>query len=110
MRRSCFDCRTLSVAYALVLVTACVSPVIQADLVKVGEGGYLTTVPKPCKPLPEKIFKTPDLKGPILTAQWWSSIVWQPYSQPLFAHPLVLRCSERGLTVGYPGSKIPSNK
>jgi len=110
MIRSCFDCRTRSVPYILVLVIACVSQVIQADLVKVGEGGYLTTVPKPCKPLPEKIFKTPDLKGPILTAQWWSSIVWQPYSQPLFAHPLFLRCSERGLTVGYPGSKITSNK
>ncbi|MHC4744150.1 MAG: hypothetical protein ACYS8Z_19710, partial [Planctomycetota bacterium] len=41
---------------------------VQADVVKLGPGGYLTTAPSPCKPLPEKIYKTGDLKGPILTS------------------------------------------
>lgn len=84
--------------------------VAQADVVKLGPGGYLTTAPKPCKPLPETIYKTPDLKGPILTSQWWSSLVWQPHSQPMFPHPLLLRCTETGLTVSYHGARINASK
>ena len=77
---------------------------------KVGAGGYLTVPPKPCKPLPETIYKTPGLKGATVTGQWWSSLVWQPHSQPMFAHPLALRCTEGGLAVSYPGTGITGNK
>lgn len=44
------------------------------------------------------------------TNQWWSSLVWQPYSQPLFTHPLALRCTGSGLTVSYPGGRIVSSR
>ncbi len=110
MTTSCLNYRVRSITYALIIAIVMLSSATDAEVVKVGEGGYLTTLPKSCKALPEEIFKTSDLKGPILTAQWWSSMVWQPYSQPMFAHPLVMRCRESGLTVGYPGSKITSNK
>jgi endoglucanase Acf2 len=79
-------------------------------VVKVGAGGYLTAPPKPCKPLPEQIYKTADFKGAMLTGQWWSSLVWNKYSQPLFAHPMVMLCTSNGLTVGYPGSGLTANK
>ena len=79
-------------------------------VVPVGAGGYLTTLPKPCKPLPEEIYRTADLKGPMLTGQWWSSLVWQKYSQYLFAHPLALLCTSNGLAVSYPGASIHGNK
>jgi endoglucanase Acf2 len=44
------------------------------------------------------------------TNDWWSSLIWQydaggkanPYSEPLFAHPLALQAEAAGLGVGYP--------
>jgi len=84
--------------------------VISTQVVKVGPGGYLTAPPKPCKPLPEKIYKTAEITGPILTSQWWSSLIWQPHSQPMFPHPLLVRCTEKGLTVSCHGARITANK
>lgn len=76
------------------------------EIVTAGAGSYLTTLPKPCKALPETMYRTSDLKGPMLTGQWWSSLVWQKYSQNLFAHPLAMLCTSNGLAVNYPGAKI----
>ena len=80
------------------------------EVVPVGAGSYLTSRPKLCKPLPESIFRTRELTGPMLTGQWWSSLVFQKFSQPLFAHPLAMQCKEEGLAVWYPGSKIHGNE
>src|SRR5258708_1039015 len=49
---------------------------------------------------------TPDFQGPPGTNDWWSSLIWQyendePYSYELFPHPLTLRASAKGLTIGY---------
>ncbi len=79
-------------------------------IVAVGAGSYTTRLPAGCKPPPEKIHRAAALAGPVPTNDWWSSIVWQPHSQPLFAHPLALRCGPRGLAVGYPGSSIHTGK
>ena len=92
------------------VVAAAVPRAAGGQVVKAGAGGYLTARPRSCKPLPESIYKTKDLKGPTPTGQWWSSLVWHKHSQPLFAHPLVLRCTKGGLTVGYPGARITANK
>jgi endoglucanase Acf2 len=92
------------------ILTLCIviaaTGVLAQDIVTVGAGSYLTARPKPCKPLPEISYKTDDLKGPMLTGQWWSSLVWQKYSQNLFAHPLTMQCASNGLTVNYPGARI----
>jgi len=80
-----------------------------SEVVRVGGGGYLSAPPKLCKPLPAEIYRTRDLKGPMLTGQWWSSLVWQQYSQNLFAHPLQLLCTSNGLAVSYPGANIVGN-
>ncbi len=82
----------------------------RAAVVSVGAGGYLTEPPKPCRPISVEPFRTPDLTRPMATGQWWSSLVWQPYSQPMFAHPLVLRCVESGVTLAYPGDRIHGDK
>jgi len=76
------------------------------DVVRVGAGGYLLQRPKPCKPLPDVLYKTGNVTGPMVTNQWWSSLVFTKYSQPLFTHPLMIRCTESGLTVNYPGAAI----
>lgn len=74
--------------------------------VQVGKGSYTTHRPDPCKPLPPEPFRTDSLKGPIPTNQWWSSLVWKPFSQPLFAHPLAMTCGPEGLGITYTGDAI----
>ncbi|MBN2506801.1 MAG: glycoside hydrolase family 81 [Verrucomicrobia bacterium] len=79
-------------------------------VVRAGAGGYLTAPPRFCRALPETIYRTADVKGPTPTGQWWSSLVWQRFSQPLFAHPLAMRCISNGLAVWYPGATLTANK
>lgn len=91
------------IAFALV---ALVNHSAKADSVRAGSGSYSLNLPADCEPLPETIFSTPALKGATPTNQWWSSLVWEKYSQNLFPHPLAMNCNERGLAVAYPGSGI----
>lgn len=79
---------------------------IPQGVVKVGNGSYTTKRPAACKPLPEKIYRTDDLTGPLPTNQWWSSLAWKQYSQPLFAHPLAFTCGPQGLGITYTGDAI----
>ena len=93
----------LALAVAAQVATAAGENVVQA-----GAGGYRLGRPEPCKPLPEMVHKTKNFKKPVITGQWWSSLLWQKreFSQPLFAHPLAATCTGTGLTVRYPGSHI----
>ncbi|MGB0597300.1 MAG: glycosyl hydrolase [Rubripirellula sp.] len=77
---------------------------------KVGSGSYRSTPPNGCAPLPAKIYRTKDLAGPVVTNQWWSSLVWQEFSQNMFAHPAFVRCDAEGLVVGYPGARVHGNQ
>jgi endoglucanase Acf2 len=81
-----------------------------AEVIPAGAGSYSAEVPKSCKPLPEKIFKTAEVKGPTVTGQWWSSLLWQEFSQNMFAHPLGMICTPEGLAVAYPGAAIVANQ
>jgi endoglucanase Acf2 len=49
---------------------------------------------------------TPDFKGSPSSNDWWSSLIWDfdknPYSRPMFPHPLALQADGHGLDVGYP--------
>jgi endoglucanase Acf2 len=75
-------------------------------LVPVGAGSYTTLRPEGMEPLPEIIHKTAEVSGPTVTGQWWSSLLWQDFSNNLFAHPLGLVASAGGLGVSYPGAAI----
>jgi endoglucanase Acf2 len=77
-----------------------------AEVVSVGSGGYLTTIAPGKDTLPATIYRTDRLTGPMVTNQWWSSLVFLPYSQPMFAHPLAVKASESGLLVSHPGAGI----
>jgi endoglucanase Acf2 len=81
------------------------------QVVRVGAGSYLLVRPQPCKPLPEVVHKTENLKQPVITGQWWSSLFWQQkrFGQPLFAHPLAATCTESGLALRYPGAVLHGN-
>lgn len=77
-----------------------------ASEIPVGSGSYLSTRPSSCKPLPDTVYKTDFLTKATPTNQWWSSLVWKPLSQNLFAHPLAMVCHEGGMAVTYPGAAI----
>lgn len=95
---------------SLIAVMFSATAVADEPVIRAGAGSYRTTAPKACKPLPAEIFKTADVTGPMVTNQWWSSLVWQKYSQNMFAHPAFVRCDADGLVMGYPGSRIHGNK
>jgi endoglucanase Acf2 len=74
-----------------------------------GAGSYLTKPPKGVKEPPPTIYKTENVKGPMPTNDWWSSLAWLPLSEPMYAHPLILRAEMDGLRVGF-ADKIAVNK
>jgi len=96
----------LSSLFITLSLTVCLKPSLKADSVKVGIGSYSLVRPPDCDPLPETIFSTSFIKGATPTNQWWSSLVWEKYSQNLFPHPLAINCNQRGLALAYPGSGI----
>jgi endoglucanase Acf2 len=70
--------------------------------VTVGKGSYFDTLPAGAIGPPETIYKTNNLVGPIQTNDWVSSVLFQQYSSPLYAHPLAYLSTEDGFEVGFP--------
>lgn len=79
-------------------------------IVGTGAGSYTTVLPADCEPLPGRIYKSGDLKGPTVTGQWWSSLLFQQFSNNIFAHPLGMVCAPGGLAICYPGAAIVSSE
>ena len=55
--------------------------------------------------------KTNNVRGPIPTNDWWSSLVFQrypdnPYSTTMHAHPLAMQAEAGGLGVSYPKTYV----
>lgn len=73
------------------------------EIVTVGPGSYTSARPAPCKPLPEKIHRTENFKGAPITNQWWSSLLFEDFSSNLFAHPLGMVATNKGLAVTHAG-------
>lgn len=96
----------LQITCLALAVTVLVKHPIKADTIKAGAGSYSLVRPADCEGLPGAIFSKSSLKGATPTNQWWSSLVWEKYSQNLFPHPLAMNCNEGGLAVAYPGSGI----
>lgn len=87
-------------------VAALLPSITAAAEIPTGGGSYLDRRPTSCKPLPETVHRVASLTGATPTNQWWSSLVWKPFSQNLFAHPLGMVCHKDGLGVTYPGAAI----
>jgi endoglucanase Acf2 len=90
--------------------------VLPAERHAVGAGAYATVLAPGEKP-PSNFQGAPvtpkvvdGFVGPPATNEWWSSLIWQydrggkpnPYSAPLFAHPLALQARANGLGISYP--------
>ena len=78
------------------------------EFVGVGAGSYTTERPATVEPLPDKIYKTDALKGATPTNQWWSSLMWDEFSQNMYPHPLAMVCHKGGLALSYPGAAMNS--
>lgn len=85
-------------------------PLTAAEVVKAGAGSYLNGLPEGAKGPPEMIYKTDEVKGPMPTNDWWSSLAWMPLSESMFPHPLAVKAVEGGLRVWYPGSAIAASE
>lgn len=84
----------------------CLTPFVSgADSVSaIGAGGCLAAPPNRSKGPPARIFRTDQVKGPVPTSDWCSSVAWVPFSEPQYAHPLALRAVTNGLAVFYPST------
>lgn len=102
--------------HAFVKITLCAAAILASggvaladDIVHVGLGSYLGKAPPGAKTPPSAIFRTDKLSGPMPTNDWWSSLAWEPFSHPMYPHPLAVRAVEDGLRVYYPGANITAN-
>lgn len=75
-------------------------------VVQVGRGSYTTQLPPGRAEPPDRVYLLDEPVGPVPTNKWWSSALWLPLSEPLYAHPLVFRATAQGLGVGYPPLRV----
>lgn len=80
------------------------------EIVEIGKGSYLNSVPKAVKTPPAKIYKAASYGRPVPTNDWWSSVAWEQFSSPMFPHPLMIAAQKEGLRVGYPGANMVANE
>jgi endoglucanase Acf2 len=81
-----------------------------AEVVKAGAGSYLEGLPAGAKGPPGEIYRTEEVKQPMPTNDWWSSLAWVPLSEAMYPHPLAVQVIPGGLHVFYPGPGITANK
>ena len=78
--------------------------------VPLGLGGYHTTLKSGDGMLPVAEFVTGDAAGKAApTNQWYSSVMFQRWSQPLHAHPMTYRATEQGFELGLPSKRTPTS-
>ena len=78
-------------------------------IVQVGAGSYTTALPAGAKEPPPVIYKTENVRGPMQTSDWWSSLAWLKFSEAQYPHPLAMKFSAAGLRVYCPAN-IAVNK
>jgi endoglucanase Acf2 len=58
---------------------------------------------------PAPAFVAAELRPPLPTNRWWSSLVALPFSERQYPHPLAVEARSEGLQVRYPGPDIRAN-
>jgi endoglucanase Acf2 len=74
--------------------------------VAVGQGSVLAQLPDGAKEPPATVSKTENVRGPIPTNRWWSSLAWMDFSERQFPHPLAVRAQRQGLRVFFVGNRV----
>jgi endoglucanase Acf2 len=73
-----------------------------ASVVGVGAGSYTTALPSGEGSPPDQVYATGDLAAPYPTNDWWTSVLFEQYGSPTWAHPLVGTPTDAGLELSYP--------
>ncbi|SFK66536.1 Endoglucanase Acf2 [Halogranum rubrum] len=73
-----------------------------SSVVSVGAGSYTTTLPSGEGSPPATIYAMGDIAAPYPTNDWWSSILFEQYGSPLWAHPLAGQATSEGLDLSHP--------
>jgi endoglucanase Acf2 len=124
-RRDSFVTMRCFILLALI-AAACSAPTVEprppspppdpTSSVAVGKGFYVTKLVGDEKPpsdergAPATPKVTADFTGVPTSNDWWSSLIWKfdrggkanPYSEPMFAHPLAMQAERGGLAIAYP--------
>lgn len=82
----------------------------QGTVVRLGSGSYATAPPPGAKSPPAEIFRTENVQGKMPTSDWWTSLAWIAFSEPMYAHPLTFEAGRGGLRVYDPGNHITADK
>ena len=78
-----------------------------AQPVQVGAGAYLASPKSGDKAPPAAPHRTDDmLKLAAPTNQWYSTIIFNPKPEALFAHPLTVKTTPAGLEVALPSKQV----
>ncbi|KTG11350.1 hypothetical protein AUR64_03580 [Haloprofundus marisrubri] len=80
-----------------------------SGIVDVGAGSYTTTLPSGEGTPPEQVYATDDLSAPYPTNDWWSSVLFEQYGSPMWAHPFVGVPTSEGLDLTHPTEWTFSN-
>ncbi|MGC8830130.1 MAG: glycosyl hydrolase [Verrucomicrobiia bacterium] len=78
--------------------------------IRVGLGGYSLKAPETGRTPPSTIYKSASINRPIPSNKWWSSLLWEPFSNNMYPHPLAVGATEKGLKIYYPGAAITAGK
>jgi endoglucanase Acf2 len=93
-------------AASLLLASAGIVSAATPD-VTLGLGGYFSRLKSGDGPLPVAEFVTGEAAGKAApTNQWYSSVMFQRWSQPIHAHPMTYRATEEGFEVGLPAKRF----
>ena len=85
-------------------------PAPNTQIVEVGAGSIGKAVPYQARPPQIPPFKTENVKTKVPTNDWWSSKLWDQFSERQYPHPLAVRSVAGGLRVYYPGPDIRADK
>ena len=78
-----------------------------AQPVKVGAGSYHATPKAGDKPPPQAPFRTEAmLKLAAPTTQWYTTLIFNPKPEALFAHPLTVKTTPAGLEFALPSKEV----
>jgi hypothetical protein len=92
---------------AFALLSALAPAPASAQVQALGRGSYLTERNAAVTKVPTDTWTasvTPDYKQKILSAKWWGTLMTQPFSGQMFAHPCAYKADSAGLQLAYPGA------
>ena len=80
---------------------------VSAQPVKLGAGTYYATPKGSDRTIPKAVHRTPTLLGTAAqSAQWYSTVLYNPKPEALFVQPITVRPTAHGLEFVYPSKEV----